>query len=339
MAEKEDKKYIYFISSFEKNKNIEIISDFTLKILKNFDKKNDDNKEFNINLYEIEIDKKKIKKDNVIKMQLIEKNEKHSSFLIDVSDNRQYIFVYNVDFKNDPFRFFFFGIPSQYNLTDKDKYEIFKQIDKKEKNNEISEHLIFYTLKLFKESKYYTFSFFLSLLGDTKNIIDLFNILKSFDIFKIRFEKEKDNQNIDLEKFLRIIDFIIQIQTKNLQPDILEGNQVINNDLLFILIFLYRYQRNKLQEILQNKELNKFCFKILLDNKKNKYKQNLFPELVLPGFIINEFIKTAKDYRDFIFIISYNNNFYETLVIINENIKQLSDSIKKKKKMKKIMKK
>ena len=331
MAEKEDKKYIYFIYSFEKNKNIEITSDFTLKIIKNFENKNENKEEFNTNLYEIEICKKKLKKVDSIKIQLIEKNEKPATFLIDVSDNRLYTFVYNVDFRYDSFILNFTRNLSRYNLTDKEKYEIFKQIDKKDKNYDISEDLIFYTLKLLKESKYYTFSFFVSLLGDIKNIFNMLNVLQLFNINKVRFEKEEDNKNIVLDKLLKKIDFIIKIQKEKIQHDLLESNKIINNDLLFILIFLYTYQRNKIQEILKNRELNKYFFKILLDNKKNKYKQNLFPELILPGFIINEFIKSAKNYRDTILIILYNNNFYETLEIINENIKQLSDFIKKEK--------
>ena len=331
MAEKEDKKYIYFIYSFEKNKNIEITSDFTLKIIKNFENKNENKEEFNTNLYEIEICKKKLKKVDSIKIQLIEKNEKPATFLIDVSDNRLYTFVYNVDFRYDSFILNFTRNLSRYNLTDKEKYEIFKQIDKKDKNCDISEDLIFYTLKLLKESKYYTFSFFVSLLGDIKNIFNMLNVLQLFNINKVRFEKEEDNKNIVLDKLLKKIDFIIKIQKEKIQHDLLESNKIINNDLLFILIFLYTYQRNKIQEILKNRELNKYFFKILLDNKKNKYKQNLFPELILPGFIINEFIKSAKNYRDTILIILYNNNFYETLEIINENIKQLSDFIKKEK--------
>ena len=331
MAEKEDKKYIYFIYSFEKNKNIEITSDFTLKIIKNFENKNENKEEFNTNLYEIEICKKKLKKVDSIQIQLIEKNEKPATFLIDVSDNRLYTFVYNVDFRYDSFILNFMRNFARYNLTDKEKYEIFKQIDKKDKNCDISEDLIFYTLKLLKESKYYTFSFFVSLLGDIKNIFNMLNVLQLFNINKVRFEKEEDNQNIVLDKLLKKIDFIIKIQKEKIQHDLLESNKIINNDLLFILIFLYTYQRNKIQEILKNRELNKYFFKILLDNKKNKYKQNLFPELILPGFIINEFIKSAKNYRDTILIILYNNNFYETLEIINENIKQLSDFIKKEK--------
>ena len=68
MEENNDKKYIYFIYGLEGKRSIEISPNFPLKIYEVAP---------NYSLYEIEIDKKKLNKKELIKIRLVLENKKN----------------------------------------------------------------------------------------------------------------------------------------------------------------------------------------------------------------------------------------------------------------------
>ena len=79
--------------------------------------------------------KKKLKTNElVIKIQLVlENNKKSDNILIDISDNRQNIFVYDINFKfrdNESY-IIFRSFSNIFNLDIEQKYQLFKHFSKK----------------------------------------------------------------------------------------------------------------------------------------------------------------------------------------------------------------
>ena len=331
MEEIKEKLYIYFIYSLEKNKNKEIISNFPLKIIKTLEKDDEKNKDFDINLYEIEIDKNKLNKNDIVKIQLKENDSKPMDFLIDdIYNINRNIFLYKIVFnlRNDmTFNFIIrtlIGLPPtfQNNLTIEEKYEIFKTIHKNSEN--ITKDLIYYTLEILEKNKGQNFSFFVTIFNDIeldeKN--DLFRLMELFDINKVIFENQKE-QKVNVKKVLDFIDILSKIKDEQ----ILEEH--INNCLLFLLLLIYKFHLNIKNDIFNNKNINKYLLKILLNDKKNVYNQIFFSDLKLSSKNIKEFINYIDNYKDILLIFSYNNNFLEILEIINDIFEVIIDLIKK----------
>ena len=158
----------YFLYSIEKDKNWEIISENPLNIVGTFNKINDKNISFNINLYEIKTDKIKYNKNEKrIKIKLINRNNNKYSYdySFDIYPLYSSIYLYDIEFRNQNK----FPLPPQYNLIFDEKYEIFS--GKKEDINYgkylFDERklaiLIKYTQDKLKKEKYYNFSLFVSI--------------------------------------------------------------------------------------------------------------------------------------------------------------------------------
>jgi hypothetical protein len=72
-----------------------------------------------------------------------------------------------------------------------------------------------------------------------------------------------------------------------------------------------------------------------LEDKRKSNKKKLFPNLKLSNNILIDFIKTAQNYKDIVLIISFNDDFLESLELINKNINFIiTEYIKEKEKEK-----
>ena len=335
MAEQIALKFVYFLYSIEKDKNRVIISHLKLfqpEIIKTINKIDEKNIDFNINLYKITIDCKKLKRDETsIKIRLIDKD--NSKFLyeysIDITDKRQNIFLYDIDFRisNSFLAIFLSTFQLQYNLSIDEKYEIFRTMIKNDvkDNEEISkrklEDLIYYTQKKLEKEKFYNFSFFVSLLIDI-NIEKINNIEKHFELFNINriiFDDKKNSFHLDTNKILFYLSHIVKNK--------LNENKM-NHDLLYILLLLYKFDQYSIKKLFFDKFVNNCLYKILLADKKKADKEKLFPDLKLSCTIINDFIEIANDYNDILLIISFNDDFLESLEIININFEFITEKIK-----------
>ena len=332
MEEKEALKYVYFIYSLEKNKGREIISElkhFEPKIISSINKNDEKNINYDINLYLITVDKTKLKQNETrIKLKFLDKNNKNNyEYLIDITDKHQNIFLYDIEFESaNNFIFYLKNSPPfpQYNLSMDEKYEIFK--NKGKDNMEIDERnfedLIYYTHKKLEKEKQYNFSFFVSILNDI-NIININDLDKHFELFninKIIFDEKKIDLLFDVKKLLFLSQILIN---KNLDED------KLTHDCLCILIILYKYSHSSIEILFYSKDINIILYQILLEDKRKSNKKKLFPNLKLSNNILNDFIKTAQNYIDIVLIISFNDDFLESLELINKNINFIITEYKK----------
>ena len=325
MKEKKDMKDIYFIYSIEKNKKKEIISDY-LEIIKTINLPNDKNNNLNINLYKISIEKAKLNNETKIKIKLIDNEGSKNiyEYLIDISENRRNIFLFeNIEFKNvtNFIQLFSSNLPPQNNLTFEEKYEIFKNKnnEKNENEKEIND-LIYFTQKLLEKENQYNFSFFVSVFNDINinNIDTMEKHIELFDIKKTIFNKEKLSNKIDIKKIVFLID---NLSAKRINED------KAYHDLLFLLILMYKYHKSLIKKIFIDKFIRNIVLKILLEDKKKNNEQKLFAELILPCDIMESFMKIANNYKDILLIISYNNNFEESLIVLNHNLKFIKSNL------------
>ena len=337
MDENQEKKYVYFLYRLGEKRSIKLSSDFPLITIKTFWP--------DINLYEINIDKKKLKKNESIKIQLVlENNKKSYNISVDISDNRQNIFIYDINFKfrdNESY-FLINSSRNNFNLNNEKKYHLFKYICENENNNNERkmEDLIYYTLKILERNKDEVnfLSFFVSIFNDIKvnKIEEIFYLMDLFDINKISFFNEIDEKNIDQNKILKIISHLYS-KVNDKEKKITEDKMI--QYLLFILILIDLSKSRFIEFLFRNNLLKNYLFKILLDAKKNVYKRIIFPELKLPNYIIDEFILDVKNYQECIIIISYQKNFLEALDIINRFFEYMTGLIKVENNPKNIIKK
>ena len=332
-------KYIYFIYSIEKDKNIDIeidiSSDFKFKNEIIMNKTDTKKVAFNIHLYTIILYMSKINKnEKEIKIKLINRNDNQPNtflYYINISDERKNIFIYDIEFKNlnNLILLFISRPPLQYNLSLEEKYEIFRKLcitdmedgDKKENDNEIKmEDLIYYTQKKLEKEIKYNFSFFASVFNDINLKEEIVRHIEIFDINKIIFDDKKINFKFDVEKIIFYLDLI---NNRGIKSD------KINHDLLCILLLLNKYGKNLIEEIFHFKYMKKFLYKILLEDRKKPDKEKLFLGLKLSKKIISDFIKNANRYKDISLMISYNDNFLDCLEIINKNFEIINDKLRR----------
>ena len=287
--------------------------------------------EYNIDLYKIKIDKKILQKyQTTIKIKLIDKeiNKFHFEYIINITDKYQNIFLYDIDFKkaNNIISFFYIPLPSQYNLTTEEKYEIFrkqinvldddeKDVDGKYKESKIRD-LIYYTLKKIEKDKQYNISFFISLFNEINSENELAYYLQLFDLNKVVFDDKKLNQPLNIRKIKMVIILVEVLGERK------EKENIINNILLFLLLLIYKCEKSinaKIFGFFGDKYILDYVFQILLEDKNKPQKEQLFPELTLCYDLINSFIVSLKNYKDILNIISYNHNFFESLKLLNAN--------------------
>lgn len=319
--EKEKELVIYFLYILEKDKKREITSYFPLEIINS--KIDEKENIYKINLYKIIVDKSELKEDQKkLKIQLVTERENNNKetddYSIDISDNNhKNIYLYDIAFE---YQHFLSPIlsphPPQNIITIKEKYEIFKSLNK----NELDEDLIYFTQKKIETEKQYNFSFFVSVLNDIKKKEDLEKHCELFNINKVIFDDIIIKDFFDDKKIKELINILIL--NKELSGD------KLNNYLLLILSLLFQYDRNIIDEIistiLKYIKKSKALFKILL-KYKNKKTIKIFSELKLSGFIIDYLIRNANTYQDILDIISYNKIFLETLEIIIKNFGLIKD--------------
>ena len=327
-------KHVYFLYSFEKNKKIKLVSELPIKTILTSDKVDDKKILFQINLYSIYMDMTKlIKNEKRIKIQLINNdNQTNYECLIDIPDKSKNIYLYDIEFKkfSNFISLFSPNPPPQYNLSIDDKYEIFRKInkikiddedkDEKENNNERKLlDLIHYThIKLENERKY-NFSIFGSIFNDISQKNDIIKHLEIFDLDKIIFDDKKISFNLGFQKILLFY------------KDLFKKNDVykIYHDIFCFLLLLNKYSKDSFEIIFFSKKMNIFIYNILLEDKRKPDKEKLFSDLKLSKNVILESIKALNNYKDIQTMISYNDNFLESLEIINKNFLFIIEILKK----------
>ena len=282
MEEIKSFKYIYFLYSIEKNKNLEITSFFQVKKLITFDKIDTKNISFNLNIYNIKIDMTKLEKDekNIIKIQLINNDNKFTyDCSIDISGKSKNIYIYDIEFKklNNFISLFNPNPPQPYNLNIDEKYEIFKKICKidvdeeneKENDNERKmEDLIYYTQMKLKNEKKYNFSLFASILNDISQKNDITKLIELFDIDKIIFDDKKIKFKLYFSKVILYLKYLLEKNDEN----------KIYHALLCILLLLNKYAKNSLETIFFHKKVDNYIYiKYFQKIKKGQTKKNYFP--------------------------------------------------------------
>ena len=308
-------KNIYFIYGLELNKNFSIKSDFPIKIINYLEKKNDKNITYKISLYEIVLDKTKIKSNKSINLYLNEGSSQKGEYSFNISDKYQNIYLYDIAFK--PGIFSFKSLPEQYNLTFEDKYELFRKFCNNE--NKIA-NLIHYTDKYIKKISKYNFIFFVSIIKDIKGMDNLIKHIELFDLNKVKIENEIKKDLIILNKLSLVIE---NINTKNL------NEEKIINIFLFILIIFSKVDTKLIKIFFNDNNHIKYIFDILLNDKNKSPKQQLFRDLKLSFDILGQLIMISKSYKDIILIISYDDDFLDVLELINKNFEFIFTNLKK----------
>ena len=323
MDEKESVKYIYFIYGLEENRNLTIKSNFNISTKMFREKKNEKDISFKIILYEISIDHIKLKNTKSIYLYLYEKDTKIGEYIIDIIDKKENIYLFNdITFKYFGLFILIRGIPNKYDLKIEEKYEIFRKFCSNQKK---IDDLIYFIDKYLDNMNQYDLSFFINILKDLKDLDNLIHHIESFDLKKIKLESKIDKDKDILSK----LNFIIEnIDIKNLNED------KIKLIILFILIIFNKMDRDSIKNFFKNKDCFNYVYNIFLEDKKKELNEKLFDDLKLPFDIIDKLIKLSKNYKDILSIISYSDDFYEILKLVNENFDFISESIKRERKIK-----
>ena len=323
MDKKNDIKHIYFFENHEKSKKLEYKSKDNLKLIKNIEKKDDNRIIFSINLYELEIDINKIiNKEPIVIEFLYETNKFYIQYLIDNIDDMRYIFSYNTKINKRPGNSFFFYINREnvltYNILFEEKYKLFIDNIDMNNNKQLRKDFVYCTQNIIKTDIKYTFPFFTSLFnyidGDNKD--DIINHIDLFNINKVDDQAYKNIKFSLTDKMKKTFINYYKILKNSINS---LGEEKINDYILFLLYFVQYFLKAQIYKIFEDKNLNKYIFEVLLEEKKNPSYSNIFADINLSKNIINEFLKIAKKFEDVNAILNYNKNFLERLELINSN--------------------
>ncbi len=306
--------YIYFIETHETGKN------FHLSLPKGFEKE----------LF-YEAKKNKLKEQNFICLvyRFKIKNNKENYKLTLIEDNHKtkyekeitkemirgsyvHYFLYSIEFKTKK------KVIYLCNLSHDFQFKLyFKSIQ--EKSNELEQKiqlkdLILSTQLLFIGQKFFEFLFYLNVFKKCYT-----SILVKRQLYAFRFEKLNGigEKNPDEIEQLKNINNSI---TNN--PNIVlkickgENERIKLTEILFNIIFYFNsnFQKEKVNTLLENDNLNKNLFKTIIEN------YIFFPTLSLSKEILNKIIKSAENFNHIKNILKFNNNVYDILFVIRDNI-------------------
>jgi len=333
--QEEDKEYyLYFIvTHLNEDKTIELkVNDKikykygeTLKKIHNENFKNSKDNEYVINIYRIRIDpnyfiinnKKSIKLpiefqeyDGYIKTeQIIEEGK--NCFLFDytpIIKKKDIILDYLSMPHTLMFDFYVKILKDECKkITDEEFKDLIYYIKKNPINKKYKEYLYYYT-DIFLE--YYEIKEF------SKDFII------SFDISRIDFNNEYINDLKEKEIKHKINSII---GNNKIFGDFNNDQHCIYKIILLFMIFNLRFQKEIFYQMLGNKKMIEYIYKII-NNNPTLFKISLNKEN------LNMLIKKTESYNEIINILSYNNNFLDLLEVIYNNKVLLSEIIIREKK-------
>ena len=184
----------------------------------------------------------------------------------------------------------------------------------KKSNEQIYQDLLTDSQALFFAKKIYL-DFFLEIFKMWNNEKGIKLFTKSFNLEKIIFPKEL--QYNDYSPMLKIIEnnpnIIIQYCSETE-----DKNQYYI--LIYMILFFVRfhYDREKTNEMLNNKNIWQYLIKIL----PNKY--NFFPKLILPEELIHKMFEQDLTCKIINGILSFCDSIEKVLVLINDKINLIS---------------
>ena len=328
---------IHFIISFIKSKNIEIslkddnffinsltkVNSTEIKSLKNVS--------YEISIYNFKINCNKIKgEEKKDKITIALKDEYNNIFEtkinINVIEYGKDCFLY--DFYFEAIKKFLGGIPppSSVILTDCEKFGLYvnyiknDNISEKDKVKKIRD-LVYYTQKVFLEKKdNYLLYFYANIFTECyKEKISCLNHIKIFnkDMFnlnEINYGRMELNNNVK-EVIASLINDISPIF--NHVKDIKEEKKMKQNLVNFLVFFNFFYQKEEINKILENNDINEYCYNTLIQNEK------YFMDLKLNKKSMNILVKLCINLEQIKNIFLFNEDFLDLLEISNENFEHI----------------
>ena len=320
--------YIYFIESHEKNKNIRIeIKDnlFLLEPVYSFELSKVQ-KLFDVTIYRIELVKEIIEKqfndynDLKISVILIDENQiKFEKIINKIPKNRD-IFVIDFIFQSkEEFMKVYFP-PDNCYFTHTEQFEIYFTLVKNELKLQKDEEMEL-TIALIKKADYimtifnvYDMSLFVYIFIECFNLKDLlFKHLQLLELKKINKKALKRMMYYKAKDLLNKLMKYPEIIMENLND--IDKDIFLDKICTMTISFYNYYEKEKINELFNNNYNNQIItniYKILLRDA------SFFKNIQLSQKHIREMIKISTNFNELINSISYNNDFLETMEIINE---------------------
>ena len=334
IKEKKERKevvYVFFIENHLESKDVEIQlaeSAFTSDLeIKFQDKFSSGENTFNYSIYRFKISN--LKSENkivaIIKLKDKEKNKNFES-KIDIDDFTKDIFLYDIEFKSN--NIMKSKASFYFNFSHQQQFEFYihllrKILNLNQRTNE-NEDLILSTHKMLeKYGKKYPFSFYLIIFLECFSCAVTYNHLMEFKYNKI--DKPENLNPIKVKQINNILKLLGSQPEKVLDYIKEEENKKKCRIKLYsiILYFNYFFNQSELTSLLNNKEIKDDIYPGLCKNKE------LFQDLKLTKEQFENFINSLTDFNQVSIALSYTNNIFELLQIIENNFKKIVELYKK----------
>ena len=323
--------YIYFIETHEINKKFELSISQGIKVELLYEEITNQLKNliFTSLVYRFKIKNMKEKLPITIQIEDKKKNKYEKKIIKDmVRGSNIHFFLYNVEFR--PTKGALHNIhnsaPSYiYHLSDQQQYQLYnKSIIEKFKDNEqerMIKELILSTQLLFIKGRQFEFLFYLKIFRECYESIIVKKQLYSFRLERIKgLGDQKLNKIEEIQKDINLIkdnpDIVLKISREN--------EKIILSNCLYSIIFYFNYnfQKEKINDLLEDDNINQNLFKQILEHS------HMFPNLLISKEALNIFIKCAENFSQIKDILKYNNNVNDILLIINDNLDFIFDKYK-----------
>ena len=216
--------------------------------------------------------------------------------------------------------------PPSLNLSYYDKFYLFNKVlkDKYQDNEQLFNSLLEDSFNLLKmDCDYYYIDFYLSLFTNSYKSSKIIELLSYFD-----FKKIKRTEKINIEEISPVLN-----EVKN-DPELItkyanENEKDKYKEIIYSIILYYsiNYDSNKINELLEEKNANKYYQKILYSN------QDYFIDIELQNSFVDEMINNGFEfnYENFILTLKYLKTLENILVFINKHTKMIYELLKNKK--------
>ena len=264
------------------------------------------------------------KNENEVKINLKTNGSVYSSGIIKFKPNKNN-FIYNFSFNLFHHNKKGINSPKILNLSFSDKLFLFEQMLQnkyKKNNNELINSLIDDSFDILKNEKSYDIDFYLSLLNFLSKSPKLIELLSYFNLEKINLPEKIDTTKIN--QCLNEIRNSLELIIKYLDEDENHKEKYKENLYLSLLYYMQKYQSDKVDELLEDKNGKKYYQKKLLNLQK------YFESICLKNSFIDEIMHNniTLDYETIIIILNYLKSFERILIFINNNSNMLCQILK-----------
>ena len=264
---------------------------------------------------------------NKFKAKITLKSENNTFYGFIFFDKSKNNYIYDFKFEDIKENNNTISPPKHINFSKLQQLKLFLEFLKKEKikiDNSLYTDLIKDSIYYLdpKNSDYYFFDYYLEILKMCYATEKIKRLLVLFKLDRVRLP-----ENLIIEHYSGIL---TSIETK---PEIITKKCKENDDQsiflkLFFRILLYfkaNYQKEKVKELLNNKDLWNYYINIILQD------YNSFPNIDVPEELINEILKQKNiSYAQINGMLSYFRNYLDKiLVIINNNINPIFECLLK----------